>query len=132
MKKLIGTIDLTPTWEGVLPGLLATFNNSPVEKTNFAESQLQRMAQVADKYVADQKGFPIASAPDDGTQFLVWLPDHKRFEVISYDKSHDLFWTGGEDDALETRMVFVAEQLAESRCWPLPPSPEPVDTEAST
>jgi hypothetical protein len=47
------TIDLTPTWSGILPALLAVIaNGETVEARKAAEQELARMARIADKYVA--------------------------------------------------------------------------------
>lgn len=46
------TIDMTPTWLGVLPGLLAAVaNGETVEARRMAEQELRRMASLADRYV---------------------------------------------------------------------------------
>ena len=55
-KTLIGAIDLTPTWAGLLPTLLALYEDGNVDGKNIAFDELARMAQAADKYVASQKG----------------------------------------------------------------------------
>ena len=44
------TIDLTPTWSGILPGLLAVIENGTGEGRQMARVELARMAQAADKY----------------------------------------------------------------------------------
>lgn len=44
------TIDLTPTWSGILPGLLAVIENGTGEGRRLAREELARMAQAADKY----------------------------------------------------------------------------------
>lgn len=54
-KKLVGTIDMTPTWEGLLPGLLLAIENGTAEGRRIAREELARMAQVADLYVASRK-----------------------------------------------------------------------------
>jgi hypothetical protein len=46
------TVDLTPTWSGILPALLAVIaNGETVEARKAAEAELRRMAAIADKYV---------------------------------------------------------------------------------
>lgn len=50
------TIDMTPTWQGILPLLLAAVENGTTAETrNNAMTELRRMAQIADDYVAAQK-----------------------------------------------------------------------------
>jgi hypothetical protein len=49
------TIDLTPTWEGILPALLAIIQNGKTEGRAIALAELRRMAQLADAYVAERK-----------------------------------------------------------------------------
>ncbi|MGE0500652.1 MAG: hypothetical protein AB7I79_03225 [Rhizobiaceae bacterium] len=48
-------IDLTPTWSGVLPILLASFENCGDEGSASAISSLKQMAEVADRHVAAVK-----------------------------------------------------------------------------
>lgn len=46
------TIDLTPTWSGILPGLLAVLTHGEtVEARRAAEIELRRMARLADGFV---------------------------------------------------------------------------------
>jgi len=45
------TIDLTPTWQGILPGLIALLNSDNLKSRQVAESELRRMAGLADGYV---------------------------------------------------------------------------------
>jgi len=52
--KAIATIDVTPTWAGLLPTLLAVHENAmtvDAKRTAFAE--LRRMAELADAYAAE-------------------------------------------------------------------------------
>lgn len=55
MKKLVGTIDLTPTWEAILPMFLTALDIGTAEGQAIARAELKRMAQLADLYVASQK-----------------------------------------------------------------------------
>lgn len=49
------TIDCTPTWEGILPLLIHGLENgSPTARAAVME-ELTRMAQLADRYVAQTK-----------------------------------------------------------------------------
>lgn len=45
------TIDLTPTWQGILPSLIALLNSDSLKSRQVAESELRRMAGLADGYV---------------------------------------------------------------------------------
>jgi hypothetical protein len=47
------TIDLTPTWRGILPALLAIYESGDRQT---AIDEMVRMANLADKYVAFVKG----------------------------------------------------------------------------
>jgi hypothetical protein len=52
MKNEVETIEETPTWEGLLPLFLAAAENG----SKPALAELQRMAKLADLYVASRKG----------------------------------------------------------------------------
>ncbi len=57
MKRLVGTIDLTPSWSSVLPVYLEAYANATCpEHADNARRELERMARLADLYVASQKG----------------------------------------------------------------------------
>jgi len=49
------TIDVTPTWEQILPVLLMTIENGTGRGRKVAIEELTRMAQIADAYVAQSK-----------------------------------------------------------------------------
>lgn len=48
-KRPAGAIDLTPTWTGILPLLLAAFENGTPAARIMAMEELQRMATIADR-----------------------------------------------------------------------------------
>ena len=48
------TINITPTWEAILPALLAVIENGNFEGRKVALEELTRMAQLADLYVTSQ------------------------------------------------------------------------------
>jgi hypothetical protein len=50
-------IDITPTWEGILPVLLMVLRNPKASSQSIetAKQELTRMAQLADLYVAQAK-----------------------------------------------------------------------------
>lgn len=49
----VETIDVTPTWQGILPGLIAIVRNGEtVEAQKTAEAELRKMARLADAHVA--------------------------------------------------------------------------------
>lgn len=48
------TIDLTPTWAAALPMLLAALVYGSAEGQRIAREELQRMAELADRLVAEQ------------------------------------------------------------------------------
>jgi hypothetical protein len=49
------TIDMTPTWQDILPLLLAAYEDGTPKGRAIASEELIRMAQSADAYVAMQK-----------------------------------------------------------------------------
>ena len=50
------TIDITPTWQAVLPILTATLKGpSDFKSIDFAEQELRKMAKLADLYVEQEK-----------------------------------------------------------------------------
>ena len=55
-KTKIGTIDLTPTWESILPALLIMHGDGSYVAKQTAREELARMAKIADQFVAGQKG----------------------------------------------------------------------------
>jgi len=48
------TINITPTWEGITPMLLAVIENGTPEGAAEAREELMRMARIADRAVAAQ------------------------------------------------------------------------------
>lgn len=46
------TIDLTPTWSAMLPSMIALLNTGKFEPIKIATEELERMAKLADAYVA--------------------------------------------------------------------------------
>lgn len=56
IQKYVGTIDLTPTWRAVLPILCEVAATAErLEARQEAMAELQRMADLADAYVAEHK-----------------------------------------------------------------------------
>lgn len=51
----MATIDLTPTWEQILPTLLMLLENGNAEGRKTARTELARMARIADEHVAQSK-----------------------------------------------------------------------------
>ena len=49
------TVDVTPTWQGILPVLLTLLQSDNLQTRQIAESELRRMAGLADGYVEIQK-----------------------------------------------------------------------------
>jgi len=52
----VGTIDLTPSWSALLPLYLAAIKDGSDIAADAAQSELTRMARLADAYVALKKG----------------------------------------------------------------------------
>lgn len=50
MKNKIKTLDLTPTWQGILPALMALLNDGGEEGRKGAIEELKSMAKAADQY----------------------------------------------------------------------------------
>lgn len=50
-KKLVGYVDLTPTWQGLLPLYLTAFADGTPSAQSAARTELERMARLADAYV---------------------------------------------------------------------------------
>ena len=48
-------IDMTPTWEGLLPYLLVIMRDGTFSAQQTARKELTRMAKLADLYVESQK-----------------------------------------------------------------------------
>jgi hypothetical protein len=49
------TIELTVTWQGLLPIILAVLQNGDFEGRKMAREELTRMAQLADLYMAEKQ-----------------------------------------------------------------------------
>lgn len=56
MKNEVETVDATPTWEAVLPIYLMAYENGKNKGRGAALEELQRMAKLADLYVASREG----------------------------------------------------------------------------
>ena len=54
-KIKIGTVDMSPSWVGVLPIYLAALADGSVSARAAAREELERMARLADAYVASTK-----------------------------------------------------------------------------
>lgn len=49
------TIDITPTWSAILPVLISLIEDGSDKGRANAKEELQRMAELADAYVAQEK-----------------------------------------------------------------------------
>ena len=49
------TVDLTPTWQGILPALLDLVRSDNYKTREIAERELHRMAGLADGFVEAQR-----------------------------------------------------------------------------
>lgn len=54
-KTKIGTIDLTPTWESLIPAFVTLIEEGNPASRTVAIYELQRMAKIADLYVAQSR-----------------------------------------------------------------------------
>ncbi len=48
----VETVDLTPTWREILPLLFHLFESGSDEQREMAESEFEKMAGAADRYIA--------------------------------------------------------------------------------
>lgn len=55
VKRQIGTIDITPTWRGVLPILIEGLTNGNARGVQIATEELRKMAEAADMWNAHCK-----------------------------------------------------------------------------
>lgn len=46
------TVDVTPTWSGILPALLTLLHSENAEARFVAQKELERMARLTDKMIA--------------------------------------------------------------------------------
>lgn len=51
----VQTIDMTPSWEGILPYLLTILRDGTIEGQRLATEELRRMAKLADRHVETQR-----------------------------------------------------------------------------
>lgn len=56
MRNEVETIEETPTWEGLMPLYLMAYENGESSGRAASLAELQRMAKLADLYVASKKG----------------------------------------------------------------------------
>jgi hypothetical protein len=89
------TVDITPTWEAILPALLAVIENGNFEGRKVALEELTRMAQLADLYVKQESEIErltklencVRSIPDgvhiSNIQDKVWQVLYAHDELIS-------------------------------------------------
>ena len=54
-RKVVGTIDLTPTWRSLIPVLIAALEDGTPEGKRMARENLFDLADAADHYIAVQK-----------------------------------------------------------------------------
>lgn len=52
---VIQQFDFTPTWEDILPAMLAVLENGPSQGSEIVKEELLRMARIADYAVAQSK-----------------------------------------------------------------------------
>jgi hypothetical protein len=59
-------IDCIPTWEGILPYLLAVLEDGTTEGKKLAKEELKRMAKAADSFNKSTKLVTIGELEDNG------------------------------------------------------------------
>lgn len=48
-------VDLTPTWQGMMPAMRLMIESGTPESASIAWQEIERMAKIADRYIATQK-----------------------------------------------------------------------------
>lgn len=67
--RVVGTIDLTPTWRAILPMLTAALRDGTADGQRIAREELERMADCADRWnriAADLNPELVAKAMESG------------------------------------------------------------------
>lgn len=95
-------VDVTPSWEGIVPALWAVLENpgAPRESHATIERELMKMARLADKYVEIAKSHP---------------PQARRFVAqidVLYLARGIVEWDAKHGD-LPDQLVSVAKQILE-------------------
>lgn len=77
------TVDITPSWTGILPVLIGVLQNpkAPITAHREAEAELQRMAKLADQYVAHYRATNEYASTSGGSPTLsprLGDPDQKE------------------------------------------------------
>lgn len=54
-KRKVGTVDMTPTWRGLMPALVAAIENGTPAGRQIAIDELNRLANFADNAIAADK-----------------------------------------------------------------------------
>lgn len=55
-KKLVGSIDMTPSWMSMAPVIIAAMENGTPDGVKMAKQYIYDLAKIADAYVAEKKG----------------------------------------------------------------------------
>lgn len=76
------TMDLTPTWAGLLPGLIAQLDNGTVKSRKTAEAELRKMAGLADRLVAAVKDGTLTASGVKPFSVAVDSEDYNEGEWI--------------------------------------------------
>lgn len=84
MKKEVGTINLTPTWRGTLPILLAGYEHGNAEGRRMALEELHRLCKIVDDLNADA-GDTISEA-DQIQRITVELLNYSRANLVEQSK----------------------------------------------
>lgn len=72
-------IDATPTWEGLMPALVAVIENGTGEGRETAVEELMRLARAADSHIANSKA--EAAAHGGKYQAIIWTKDRAKSPV---------------------------------------------------
>jgi len=112
------TIDMTPTWESLLPVMLAVLENGSLESKRDIRSELQRMAHAADLQVKLEKDRNLSWATDN------YPPKWMRPVLLALVKAilkrgHSVsIWLGDDELVIErsTDLPEIIKNLA-SEFW---------------
>lgn len=103
------TIDITPTWAGILPLLLEGYNNGTETGRKIAKEELYRLCRIADEAVAAEKA--ATKATDDSE-----LPELPRADVARSEREYYPVWAKANPD-LFTRSVWAFKDAHPVENW---------------
>lgn len=107
------TINVTPTWSGLLPNFLAMLESNNPESRRIGMEHLEKIAQLADAYVELVESLPIEHS--DKNSHVISIDD-----VVDVDESDDnLAFTGR---VIGFKKEFVTVEDMEGNAFDIPPT----------